>query len=141
MWILSLKFGKRVNNIPPPTNINDKTIKTSLATSLAVFVSVFPSGCENENPWLNNKIKNEKIIKDLTEQNNSIQSNINENLKEQIKIREKYIQNVEDIDLHLDLCSDHDKFLNWLNKKYLDLGKEEFDKKVIKEYLCLWIQK
>ncbi len=54
-----------------------------------------------------------------------------ENLKEQIKIREKYLTNVEDIDLYLDLASDKDKFVNWLNKKFLNLSKENFDKKVV----------
>jgi hypothetical protein len=54
-----------------------------------------------------------------------------ENIKEQVKIREKYLSGIEDIDLYLDLASNHDLFINWLNKKYLDMSKEQFDKKVI----------
>ncbi len=54
-----------------------------------------------------------------------------ENIKEQVKIREKYLSGIEDIDLYLDLSSNHELFINWLNKKYLDMEKEQFEKKVI----------
>ncbi len=84
------------------------------------------------------KLKKEEIIaiskKICMGKSNEIESKYRyyiDNLKEQIKIREKYLSNVEDIDLYLDLASDHDKFLNWLNHKYLLLSKSEFEKKVI----------
>jgi hypothetical protein len=54
-----------------------------------------------------------------------------DNLKEQIKMREKYLHNILDADKYIELISDHDKFINYLNKKYLDLSKDEFNKKII----------
>jgi hypothetical protein len=54
-----------------------------------------------------------------------------DNLREQIKIREKYIKNIADVNLCEELVSNEFKFKEWLCKKYFDMSKEEFDKKII----------
>ena len=54
-----------------------------------------------------------------------------ENLREQITQREKYLKNINDNELYIELACDQDKFTNWINKKYMDLSKEEFNKKQI----------
>ncbi len=54
-----------------------------------------------------------------------------DNLKEQVNLRLKYLTNIEDNDLLMELACDHKKFLNHINKKYFDLEKEDFNKKVI----------
>lgn len=54
-----------------------------------------------------------------------------ENLKEQIKMREKYLKNIDNNDLYIELACDQDKFTNWLNKKYMSLDKIEFEKRQI----------
>ena len=53
------------------------------------------------------------------------------NLREQVKMRIKYLQNVNDNNLLCKLVSDHSKFVNYINKKYFDLSKTEFEKKTI----------
>lgn len=54
-----------------------------------------------------------------------------DNLKEQIKSREKYLKCVIDTDLYIDLACNDEKFTNWIHKKYMDMDKIEFDKKII----------
>jgi hypothetical protein len=54
-----------------------------------------------------------------------------DNLKEQIKMREKYLKNIDDTNLHIELACDPDKFVNWINKKYMQMDKIEFEKKQI----------
>lgn len=54
-----------------------------------------------------------------------------DNLKEQIKIRQKYLHNIEDVVLYEELVCDENKFKQYLCKKFLILSKEEFDKKII----------
>lgn len=57
-----------------------------------------------------------------------------DNLREQVKMREKYLQNINDNEKICELASDHSKFINYINKKYFDLTKTEFEKKSIE--LC-----
>jgi len=52
-----------------------------------------------------------------------------DNLKEQIRGREKYLKGITDIVLYEELACDQEKFTNWLYKKYMDLDKIEFKKK------------
>ena len=52
-----------------------------------------------------------------------------ESLTEQIKNRKKYVKLDEENYNHI-IC-DENKFKNYINKKILDLSKENFDKKVI----------
>ena len=54
-----------------------------------------------------------------------------DNLKEQIKQRQKYLHNIEDVELFEELACNEDKFKQYLCKKYLVLDKTQFDKKVI----------
>ena len=54
-----------------------------------------------------------------------------DNLKEQITQRQKYLHNINDVELYEELSCDENKFKQYLCKKYLNLSKEEFDKKVI----------
>lgn len=54
-----------------------------------------------------------------------------DNLKEQIKLRQKYLHNIDDIELYEELVCNEDKFKQYLCKKFLILSKIEFDKKVI----------
>lgn len=54
-----------------------------------------------------------------------------DNLKEQIKQRQKYLHNIEDVELYEELTCNQDKFKQYLCKKYLVLDKTQFDKKVI----------
>jgi hypothetical protein len=54
-----------------------------------------------------------------------------ENLKEQIKMREKYLKNIDDNELYTELACDQYKFITWLNKKYMSLDKIEFEKRQI----------
>ena len=54
-----------------------------------------------------------------------------DNLKEQIKQRQKYLHNIEDVELYEELACNEDKFKQYLCKKYLVLDKTQFDKKVI----------
>jgi hypothetical protein len=54
-----------------------------------------------------------------------------DNLKEQIKMREKYLKNITDDEILCDLVCDHTKFLNYINRKYFDLSKSDFEKKAI----------
>ena len=54
-----------------------------------------------------------------------------DNLKEQIKQRQKYLHNIEDVELFEELACNEDKFKQYLYKKYLVLDKTQFDKKVI----------
>lgn len=54
-----------------------------------------------------------------------------DNLKEQIKMREKYLKNINDVNLIENLVSDPEKFKDWLYKKYFYLSKDEFSKKII----------
>jgi hypothetical protein len=54
-----------------------------------------------------------------------------DNLKEQIKIREKYLKNINDAELYIELACDQDKFVSWINKKYMQMDKIEFEKKQI----------
>lgn len=54
-----------------------------------------------------------------------------DNLKEQIKQRQKYLHNIEDVELYEELACNEDKFKQYLCKKYLVLDKIQFDKKVI----------
>lgn len=54
-----------------------------------------------------------------------------DNLKEQINQRQKYLHNIDDVELYEELSCDENKFKQYLCKKYLILSKEEFDKKVI----------
>ena len=46
-------------------------------------------------------------------------------------MREKYLKNINDNDLLCELVSDHTKFVNFINRKYLNLSKSEFEKKSI----------
>lgn len=54
-----------------------------------------------------------------------------DNLKEQIGVREKYLKGITDVILYEELTCDQEKFTNWLYKKYMDLDKIEFEKKLI----------
>ena len=54
-----------------------------------------------------------------------------DNLREQVTMREKYLKNINDNDLLCELVSDHTKFVNFINRKYLNLSKSEFEKKSI----------
>ena len=54
-----------------------------------------------------------------------------DNLKEQIKQRQKYLHNIEDVELYEELACNEYKFKQYLCKKYLVLDKTQFDKKVI----------
>jgi hypothetical protein len=54
-----------------------------------------------------------------------------DNLKEQIKMREKYLKNINDVKLKENLSCDSEKFKEWLYMKYLNLSKDEFNKKTI----------
>lgn len=80
-----------------------------------------------------------------------------DNIKEQIKQRQKYLHNINDVILFEELVCDENKFKQYLCKKYLTLSKEEFDKKVIeiknndlqiiksdelidKIYTCFWFE-
>jgi hypothetical protein len=54
-----------------------------------------------------------------------------DNLKEQINQRQKYLHNINDVELYEELSCDENKFKQYLCKKYLILSKEEFDKKTI----------
>ncbi len=54
-----------------------------------------------------------------------------DNLKEQIKMREKYLKGINDVKLKEILCCDSEKFKEWLYKKYLNLSKDKFNKKII----------
>lgn len=54
-----------------------------------------------------------------------------DNLKEQIKMREKYIKNIQDVNLYEELVSNEYKFKEWLRKKYFNMSKEEFDIKTL----------
>lgn len=54
-----------------------------------------------------------------------------DNLKEQIGVREKYLKGITDVILYEELACDQEKFTNWLYKKYMDLDKIEFEKKLI----------
>ena len=54
-----------------------------------------------------------------------------DNLKEQVNMRLKYLSNITDNNMIMELACDHKKFINHINKKYFDLEKEEFNKKVI----------
>lgn len=53
------------------------------------------------------------------------------NLKEQISIREKYIRDINDPDLHIDIACDNDKFIQHFFTKYMKLNKNDFHKKII----------
>ena len=46
------------------------------------------------------------------------------------KLREKYLKNING-ELKLELICDQDKFVNYVNKIYFDLNKDEFNKKII----------
>jgi len=54
-----------------------------------------------------------------------------DNLREQVKMREKYLHNINDIDKLCELVSDHTKFINYINRKYLELSKSQFEKKLV----------
>jgi hypothetical protein len=54
-----------------------------------------------------------------------------DNLKEQIKSREKYLKIIQDAELYTELACNQEKFTNWIYKKYMDMDKIEFDKKQI----------
>ena len=54
-----------------------------------------------------------------------------DNLTEQIKMREKYLKYINDVKLKENLSCDPEKFKEWLYKKYLNLSKDEFNKKII----------
>ena len=54
-----------------------------------------------------------------------------DNLKEQINMRQKYLHNINDNNLIMELACDHKKFINYINKIYLDLNKADFNKKII----------
>ena len=54
-----------------------------------------------------------------------------DNLKEQIKMREKYLKHIDDVKQIENLSCDANKFKEWLYKKYLNLSKDEFNKKII----------
>jgi hypothetical protein len=54
-----------------------------------------------------------------------------DNLKEQINQRQKYLHNINDVELYEELACDENKFKQYLCKKYLILSREEFDKKTI----------
>ena len=81
-----------------------------------------------------------------------------DNLKEQITQRQKYLHNIEDVELYEELVCNENKFKQFLCKKYLVLDKTDFDKKVIelknndlpiikhdelidKIYTCFWFEK
>jgi hypothetical protein len=46
-------------------------------------------------------------------------------------MRQKYLHNINDVELYEKIVCDENKFKQYLCKKYLILSKEEFDKKVI----------
>lgn len=52
-----------------------------------------------------------------------------ESITEQIKNRQKYIK--DDEENYVELITDDKKFINYINKKMLNLSKDEFNKKVI----------
>jgi hypothetical protein len=54
-----------------------------------------------------------------------------DNLKEQIKMRQKYLHNIENTKLYEELSYDENKFKQYLCRKYLVLSKDQFDKKII----------
>ena len=54
-----------------------------------------------------------------------------DNLKEQITLREKYLHNIDDPNLYVKLACNEKLFVQYINKKFLDLSKEDFDKKII----------
>ena len=59
-------------------------------------------------------------------------NNFIDNLQEQINMRNKYLKNILDLDLRMELACDNNKFSQWLCKKYFELSKEQFDEKTIK---------
>lgn len=80
-----------------------------------------------------------------------------QNLKEQITQREKYIHDINDVELYEEIICNENKFKQYLCKKYLILSREDFDKKVIeiknkdleviehdelieKIYTCFWFE-
>ena len=107
----------------------------SLATTLGLDEAL-KAAQEKADELLNNKIKNEKIIKDLTEQNNSIQSNINKNLKEQVETQkeiDKIKRSFPDIENQLirqKQLEEEEQIGKQLQQKYgdgsIDLEKGEF---------------
>ena len=54
-----------------------------------------------------------------------------DNLREQINMRQKYLHNINDNELIMELSCNHKKFMNHINKIYLDLNKTDFNKKNI----------
>ena len=54
-----------------------------------------------------------------------------DNLQEQIKLRERYLKDVNNNDLFQKLSCDGNAFQNWIYRKYLDLDETEFNKKII----------
>lgn len=46
-------------------------------------------------------------------------------------MREKYIKNIQDVNLYEELVSNEYKFKEWLCKKYFNMSKEEFDIKTL----------
>lgn len=46
-------------------------------------------------------------------------------------MRQKYLHNIDNVELYEELVCDENKFKQYLCKKYLNLSKEEFNKKVI----------
>jgi hypothetical protein len=53
-----------------------------------------------------------------------------DNLKEMNILRENYLK-MHNYKLDIDLICNQDNFMNFINKKYLDMGKDEFYKKII----------
>ncbi len=113
--LIAKDYGYKINDINwNPEVKNTNLLKDALKLKKDEIIAISKKICLNKINEIDNKYK--YYI---------------ENLKEQVKIREKYLTGVEDIDLYLDLASDHEKFINWLNKKYLYLSKENFNKKII----------
>jgi len=54
-----------------------------------------------------------------------------DNLQEQIKLRERYLKDIEDVKLFQKLSCDANAFQNHIYRKYLDLDEAEFNKKII----------
>lgn len=54
-----------------------------------------------------------------------------DNLRKQVKMREKYLRNINDIDKLCELVRYYTKFINYINRKYLELSKTHFEKRVI----------